>query len=499
MGCNTSQKSDGNVGGQKFVVQNNKRALICASHQDCHFTVLGFTNGLGEPVCCVIIIAAAEVRAKDIMGLQPWASIVGDPSINFEENSNGPEKYYPYGPTCTVFGRSVPTIVTCSESGSITSNILMECVKHIDKCLELDRSEVTPFLLLNGHGSRFELPFLDYVNSEETKWTVCIGVPYGTNLWQVGDSAQQNGAYKSRLALEKQLLLEKKQEMRLDFRIDRHDVVGLVHRAWEYSFAKRDSSKRAISERGWNPLTYNLLDHPELNKEKDDVAVTNAYQLASIHGKENIDPSCLNFEDGIAKTMMDKIVEQKMRDRALEQAHEEQREDIMARRLETFNRCLRMTAGVAFNAGAVDLTDGRVHQKVIDQTRNREQNGIEAAERRRQQLENAKSKVDAIRAKSTDPTKWNASELNTMVSWFKRPGDSNIPKRKEQLLQRYLLTCHRREDEPKRKKDDEPPVVDDNPAPAVNDPGDATANETALEANEGIVAALLVQIATTEV
>jgi hypothetical protein len=42
-------------------------------------------------------------------------------------------------------------------------------------------------------------------------------------------------------------------------------------------------------------------------------------------------------------------------------------------------------------------------------------------------------------------------------------------------------------------------VVDDNPAPAVNDPGDATANETALEANECIVAALLVQIAMTEV
>ena len=59
VGCNTSQKSDGNVGSQKFVVEKKKRALIRSSHQDCHFTVLGFTNALGEPVCCVIIIAAA--------------------------------------------------------------------------------------------------------------------------------------------------------------------------------------------------------------------------------------------------------------------------------------------------------------------------------------------------------------------------------------------------------------------------------------------------------
>jgi hypothetical protein len=73
----------------------------------------------------VIIIAAAEVRAKDIMGVQTWAPTVGDPSINFEENSNGPDKYYPYTPTCIVNGRSVPAVVTCGESGSITSTILM--------------------------------------------------------------------------------------------------------------------------------------------------------------------------------------------------------------------------------------------------------------------------------------------------------------------------------------------------------------------------------------
>jgi hypothetical protein len=66
VGCNTSQKSDGNVGGQKFVVGANQRALIRASHQDCHFTVLGFTNALGEAVCCIIILAGSEVRAKDV-------------------------------------------------------------------------------------------------------------------------------------------------------------------------------------------------------------------------------------------------------------------------------------------------------------------------------------------------------------------------------------------------------------------------------------------------
>ena len=66
-----------------------------------------------------------------------------------------------------------------------------------------------------------------------------------------------------------------------------------------------------------------LLNHPELKKEKDDFAIKNAYQLAFINGKENVDPSLLNFEGRIAKTMMEKIVEQIIRDKALEQAQEE--------------------------------------------------------------------------------------------------------------------------------------------------------------------------------
>ena len=38
-----------------------------------------------------------------------------------------------------------------------------------------------PFLLLYGHGSIFDLPFLEYINDERHKWTTCIGTPYGTN------------------------------------------------------------------------------------------------------------------------------------------------------------------------------------------------------------------------------------------------------------------------------------------------------------------------------
>jgi hypothetical protein len=166
VGDNTSQRNDGNAGGQKFVVGSGQRALICSSYQDTHFTVLGFTNALGEAICCAIILCGQDVEAKNVMGFQPWAEQVGDPTINMEQNSHGLDKVFPFGPTCHFQGKEIPTYVTASENGSITDKILTDIMQHLDFHLTFDRSEATPFLLLDGHGSRFGLPFLEYIRDK---------------------------------------------------------------------------------------------------------------------------------------------------------------------------------------------------------------------------------------------------------------------------------------------------------------------------------------------
>jgi hypothetical protein len=51
-------------------------------------------------------------------------------------------------------------------------------------------------------------------------------------------------------------------------------------------FARVESNKKAVAERGWGPLMYNLLDHEELNRKKDNMGINSAYQLAQLHGKE---------------------------------------------------------------------------------------------------------------------------------------------------------------------------------------------------------------------
>jgi len=70
-------------------------------------------------------------------------------------------------------------------------------LKHINDCQVFDRTDgVLPFLLLDGHGSRFKLAFLEYIHYDKHKWMVGIGVPNGTSIWQVGDSAKQISSFK---------------------------------------------------------------------------------------------------------------------------------------------------------------------------------------------------------------------------------------------------------------------------------------------------------------
>ena len=76
--------------------------------------------------------------------------------------------------------------------GSIDSRILLDIVKTLD-ILNVFKTEREHALKPISHGSWFDLKFLEYINAPETEWCVCIGVPYGTSLWQVGDSSQQNG------------------------------------------------------------------------------------------------------------------------------------------------------------------------------------------------------------------------------------------------------------------------------------------------------------------
>ena len=65
----------------------------------------------------------------------------------------------------------------------MTSDILTLIVETLGVLEVFDRSTgKTPFMLLDGHGSRLGLSFLNYINDPLHPWVACIDVPYGTSL-----------------------------------------------------------------------------------------------------------------------------------------------------------------------------------------------------------------------------------------------------------------------------------------------------------------------------
>ena len=61
-----------------------------------------------------------------------------------------------------------------------------------------------------------------------TKWNACVGVPYGTSYWQVGDSSEQNGCFKMALTKYKRELLRRKELAGVEFAINKEDIFTLL-------------------------------------------------------------------------------------------------------------------------------------------------------------------------------------------------------------------------------------------------------------------------------
>ncbi len=287
------------------------------------------------------------------MEFDPFTEWIGDEN-NLDGNW-GEGKQYPFGPSCSFNGKSIPCFCCCSENGSITGHLLTNMPHFIDFCEVFDRTMgLRPFLILDGHGSRFDLEFLEYINAEETKWNVDLGLPYGTPYWQVGDSNEQNGSFKMKLTQVKKDLTSKKNDAGLAFEVDKRDVVKLVRESWNESFAKVKTNRKAVLTRGWGPkaLNYNVLLHKEIigtNKSK-----TSSQQLTS-----TIDPRDLNLTEGLAGMLVHRIClrynkESRQHDGTAEE-QKKKRQDAAKDKLEKHEK--RVSAGLLVSSGQYHIDE----------------------------------------------------------------------------------------------------------------------------------------------
>eukprot|EP00978_Attheya_sp_CCMP212_P006142 scaffold13838_cov51-Attheya_sp.AAC.1 len=182
VGGDTSQKGDGHVGGVKFLCASGTVPSTGTSKNSNHFTTMCFTSGNGKPVMCLVIMTGVQQTTRHELGIDIFAEVVGtenDP--DYHKNNIGPGKRFQGGPTCEFRGKTIPCMVRWSKKGGMTSEILTDCLRTMDEQELFPRvNGIKPFLIIDGHNSWLELPFLDYINNPDNEWCVCLGVPYGT-------------------------------------------------------------------------------------------------------------------------------------------------------------------------------------------------------------------------------------------------------------------------------------------------------------------------------
>lgn len=213
---NTSQQGDGHVGGRRYVVQCGYIPRQKASKKDRKFTVISLTNLKGEPVMCVVIIEGTARQLEVELGVDysaHWEGSVED--ANFIKKNTGPGKRFPGGPKCKF--------------------------------------------------QRKEVPFVQYINHPTTKYCVSIAVPYGTSFWQVGDSKEQNGCFKIATYRVKEDIMQERDNLMMEtVGILPSDIMIIVKRSWDKSFARVEQNRKVIAERGWYPYNRNLLKNEEI-------------------------------------------------------------------------------------------------------------------------------------------------------------------------------------------------------------------------------------------
>ena len=191
---NTSQKGDCHIGGTLHVCERNFTPQTKTSNKDKRFTLMSLTALTGKPLMCCVIFKGVkycidtETRIDFTIKVNSISNTQQDlfknkfeDKIAFFEPLMGKRKLFPGGPSCVFKGKVVPCFTRWSESGGMSSTILKDFFETIDHFKLLPRTPgVISFAMLDGHGSRLELPFLKYINDKTTEWCVCLGIPCGT-------------------------------------------------------------------------------------------------------------------------------------------------------------------------------------------------------------------------------------------------------------------------------------------------------------------------------
>jgi hypothetical protein len=221
-------------------------------------------------------------------------------------------------------------------------------------------------LIVDGHQSRLDPKFVVYINNKAHEWRVCLGVPYATVLWQVGDASEQNGKFKIEWTKVKEWLMVWKSINCLPGMIGHTDIIPLINRVFHKSYGSINSDLKALADRGWNPPNRKLLEHKELIDDSISPIIENTLTDASSHSSAQ--SITLNIHQGLAATVLDRMIAARARSSQAKRAADERKRkgDVI---LQNLKEAKKLTSGMMASNGIHSLSDPRFLQAYNEKRR----------------------------------------------------------------------------------------------------------------------------------
>ena len=344
----------------------------------------GFTTLGGKSVLFVIILKKKRpLNYNEKHGYDLEAPWIGEgeklcdqgivPTLEQLETNQGPKQRFPGPINCKFNGKTIPSLVLASKGGGVNEDILVTALKHLDDLNVFPRGkgQPNPTLLLDGHGSRLQPKFVQYINnlnpdySEDRtanhRWNCALGLPNSTHHWQVGDSPEENQAFKYHSRVKKDSIRDFQDTLSITPSIKRHHVVPICQHAIPLSFMQVSKVKKAVAARGWNPLNQNCLHDKEIIQTKVSGDMTHKKdltpaELACVTQGEDI-VSMLNFQGDVVGKFFDKCNKRKSRLKAQEDHVKKRQEEYKRIGMALFEITGKVTSGKLYANGVADVNN----------------------------------------------------------------------------------------------------------------------------------------------
>ncbi len=122
-------------------------------------------------------------------------------------------------------------------------------------------------------------------------------------------------------------------------------------------------------------------------------------------------------------TLIENLLEHMQRQNAQNEALRLHQEEIHQEQLNQFEHSTRMTAGIAFNARKLNLSNGSFLRRVEEINKSGEERVLASQQRREREDENEKAAFEKVKQYMIEKDKsvqdLNVSQLKALVKWYK--------------------------------------------------------------------------------